>query len=464
MSKNDLSDTIAAIATPPGLGGIGIVRISGPAAASILDRVFFLSQTQEPVLSWESHHLYYGQVYHPQNGKLIDEALAVLMRAPHSYTAEDVAEVQCHGGPVCLAEVLAAVLASGARLAGPGEFTMRAFLNGRLDLAQAEAVLDLIEAKTPQSATLAAGQLSGTLSRKIIDLGDKTLDLLAEIAAAMDFPEDVDNLASQEALERISYLEDEVAHLLAGAHAGRIYREGLSIVLLGAPNAGKSSLMNALLKEDRVIVTHVPGTTRDVIEEYLDIEGIPVLLSDTAGLRESTNEVESIGIGKSISKAKEAGILLLVIDASSSLQEEVVQMLDSYANNRALILLNKCDIADPTPLIERLEKDYPGVSLVILSAKTRKGLSDLRTAIVQKALGGAMGQREGTINNLRHQEALYLAANYLQEARKTIEQGLPLDMASVDLQAAWQALGEISGQTTAQDVIDKIFANFCLGK
>jgi len=464
MSKKDLFDTIAAIATPPGLGGIGIVRISGSAAASILDRLFFLPKDHSPPSHWESHHLYYGQVRNPQNGQLIDEALAVLMRAPHSYTAEDVGELQCHGGSVSLAAVMSAVLVCGARLASPGEFTMRAFLNGRLDLAQAEAVLDLIEAKTPQAATQAAGQLSGTLSRKLMDLGDKILEMLTIIAAATDFPEDVENLSAQEALGSITAFEKEVAALLAGAHAGRIYREGLSVVLLGAPNAGKSSIMNALLQEDRVIVTHIPGTTRDVIEEYLDIEGIPVLLSDTAGLRESDNEVESIGIAKSISKAQEAGILLLIIDATDPLSEDVRQMLDVYAGERALILLNKCDIADPFPLLECLSKEYPGMPLVTLSAKTGKGLDDLRSAIVQKAFGSATGQREGTINNLRHQEALMLAAEHLGEARKAIEHGFPVDLVSVDLQAAWQALGEISGQTAAQDVIDKIFADFCLGK
>lgn len=464
MSKNDLFDTIAAIATPPGGGGIGIVRISGSATASILDRVFFLSKEQSPPANWQSHHLYYGQVKNPQNGQLLDEALAVLMRAPHSYTAEDVGELQCHGGPVSLAAVLSAVLACGARMAQPGEFTMRAFLNGRVDLAQAEAVLDLIEAKTPQAAKQAAGQLSGTLSRRLADLGNKILEMLAIIAAATDFPEDVENLSASEALERIIAFENEVACLLAGAHAGRIYREGLSVVLLGAPNVGKSSLMNALLEEDRVIVTQIPGTTRDVIEEYLDIEGIPVLLSDTAGLRESANEVEAIGIGKSLSKAQEAALLLLVIDASAPLTEDVRQMLDAYAKQRALILLNKCDLADPAFLLESLSKDYPGVPLVTLSAKTKKGLDDLRFGIVQKAFGQAMGQREGTINNLRHQEALLLAAQHLQEARQSIEEGFPVDLASVDLQAVWQALGEISGQTAAQDVIDKIFADFCLGK
>lgn len=464
MSKNNFFDTIAAIATPPGSGGVGIVRISGSATVSILDRLFFLQKEQSSPANWQSHHLYYGQVRDPQSGQLIDEALAVLMRAPHSYTAEDVGELQCHGGPVLLSAVLSAVLACGARLARPGEFTMRAFLNGRLDLAQAEAVLDLIEAKTLQAASQAAGQLSGTLSRQLLNLGDKILEMLAIIAAATDFPEDVENLSVPEAMASIASLEKEVAALLSGAHAGRIYREGLSVVLLGAPNAGKSSIMNALLREDRVIVTQIPGTTRDVIEEYLDIEGIPVLLSDTAGLRQSVNEAESIGIGKSISKAQAAGLLLLVIDATAPLRGDVKALLDTYAGERALILLNKCDIADPAFLLESLSKDYPGVNLIVLSAKTGEGLDDLRSAIVQKAFDGAAGQREGAINNLRHQEALMLAAEHLQDARKALEQGFPVDLASIDLQAAWQALGEISGQTTAQDVIDKIFANFCLGK
>ncbi len=458
-------ELIAAIATPPGEGGIGIVRISGDGAKEIMNRMF---DPQQPDRAWQSHRLYFGRIINPANEReqvVIDEGFAVYMAAPHSYTAQDVVEFQVHGGPVVLAKVLEAVLFCGARLAERGEFTLRAYLNGRLDLAEAEAVQDLICAKTPQAALIAAGQLSGTLSRKVDAIGDEILELVADVVVGIDFPEDEDVPEKEIIRAKVDRIVHEIDVLIEGAVAGRVYREGYSVVLCGAPNVGKSSLLNVLLEEERAIVTKVPGTTRDVIEEYVNIGGFPLLLSDTAGLRESGDEVETIGIDKSRDKVSGAQMLLLVIDATVGLDEEAQSILAEHQDKPVLLVVNKCDKLNAAPILDQIKKQYPDQNMPAVSAKTGQGIEDLKQKMVSFISGGhVFSQREAAVSNARHQEALIKARQSLLEVKQTLSKDGCFDTIDVDLQEAWQAIGEISGKTAGEEVIEKIFSTFCLGK
>lgn len=452
-----LDDTIAAIATPIGSGGISIVRISGSQAQAVAAKICTIA-------SWQPRYLHYGKIYQT-DGTLIDDALIVYMPGPHSYTGEDIVELQSHGGAQVPAQVLAASIAAGARLAKPGEFTLRAFLNGRLDLAQAEAVDELIKAHTPEAASMLAQQLAGRLSRELAPIEYDLLDLLAAIEVGVDFPDDEDVLAPAEIIERIEALLQRIARLLQGAQEGRILKEGINVCLLGAANVGKSSLLNALLAEERAIVTKTAGTTRDVIEEYLNLAGLPILLSDTAGLRQAEDEAEHLGIGKSRQKAEAAQLLLLVLDCSRPVSGEEKELIAEYAEKKMLILLNKCDLADGQSIRQYLDQTYPQISYVLVSAKTGAGLADMEKTIKELVLSGQVsGQRAGLINNIRHQQALLVAEESLRQAEAAIKEGCPADIAAIDLEAAWQALGEICGKTAGEEVITRIFSKFCLGK
>lgn len=477
-NQNSIGDTIAAQATPMGTGGVGIIRISGSSAGEILRALFSpyaaeaghkegaagIKTGQEPAAAplLPARNLVLGAVCQ-KDGIFIDECLAVFFPGPHSYTGEDVVEFQCHGGPLVLRKVLTAAVAAGARLAQPGEFTLRAFLNGRMDLTQAEAVLDIITAKTHISLDMAEHQLQGALYKALLPLEEELLDLLAALAAAADFPEEVDSLTPEILLPRLQELDARVEALLAGADAGRIYREGLSVVLLGPANVGKSSLLNALLQEERAIVTERAGTTRDIIEEYFNLDGLPILLSDTAGLRSAEDEAEAIGIGKSRAKAASAQILLLVADASADAEEEVKALIEEFKDRPLLLVLNKIDLADPLPWQEKLAQWAPELPQTAISAKTGAGLAQLKEAILNLALQG-QEQNPSLINNLRHQEALMLVRTHLAQAMETLEMGFTLDLAAIDVDLAWQALGEISGKTAGEDVLNRIFERFCIGK
>ena len=456
-------DTIAAIATPLGEGGIGIVRLSGPEAVKIAERIF--RAQNKNWISAGSHRLFYGHII-DREGLVIDEVLLSYMRAPHTYTREDVVEINCHGGIVPLRRVLELVLGYGARLAGPGEFSKRAFLNGRLDLAQAESVIDIIRARTDAGLKLAMSQLRGELSGKITSLQKKLLGLLAQIEAVVDFPEEgLEESAGDEILVKSQALLSEVEQLIRGADTGKIYREGISTVIIGRPNVGKSSLLNAMLREERAIVTEIPGTTRDIIEEIINIRGIPLKIIDTAGLHETEDVVEKIGVERTRDNIKRADLVLLVLDAARGLTNEDKAIIESIGEKKSIILLNKVDVKEIKIEKSKVERFSPGSPLLWISAEQGTGLIELEETIVNMVLGGQAASSEAVlVSSVRHKQALEKASAHLSEAVNGILGKLPLDMVSIDLRSAWEALGDITGSTSTEELLDRIFADFCIGK
>ncbi len=448
--------TIAAIATPWGEGGIGLVRISGEEALKIAHKLFKSRRGKDWFLG--SHRLYYG---HWQNlqGQVLDEVLLSVMLAPHSYTREDVVEINCHGGMQVMQEILATVLAAGARLARPGEFTQRAFLNGRLDLAQAEAVIDLIRADTHSAAQIALKQLAGDLSQKIHAINEEILNLLAEIEVNLDYPEEeLEERSRCQIQHTVQKIITELDQLLQQAEQGRIYREGVQTVIIGRPNVGKSSLLNVLLGEEKAIVTEIPGTTRDLIEEIYLIQGIPLKLIDTAGLRESQDPIEQIGMAKTRSCLEQADLIILMLEAGQELEEADQEILHISAGKKLLLVINKIDLHPEADL------DCP-CPRVKISAKTGQGLEELKNQIIALLLQGELNSPgKILISNVRHRDILQKARQYLQKFSLALEAGLSLDVADQDLRLAWEALGEICGTAFTEDLLDRIFSNFCLGK
>ncbi|HEY7358997.1 MAG TPA: tRNA uridine-5-carboxymethylaminomethyl(34) synthesis GTPase MnmE [Ktedonobacterales bacterium] len=490
--QTSANDTIAAIATPPGIGGVGIVRLSGPESLAIARRIFRRAGKQQHAADWqpESHRLYYGHAIQPRTGQTLDEALLAFMRGPRSYTAEDVVEIQAHGGPLVLRRILDAALSEGARLANPGEMTLRAFLNGRIDLAQAEAVMDVIGARTDESLHLALEQLKGRLSEQVQAARQDTLGALAQIEASIDFPDDVPAPEPEALRAAIEAASERVARLLAGAEQGRVYREGLRVAIIGRPNVGKSSLLNALLRAERAIVTPIAGTTRDTVEEFANVRGIPVQLIDTAGINESSDPVERIGVERSRAAAASADLVLLVLDASEPLtaQDDAVgaalhtfgfgrsdSMLQASQNAAAngaqagrpvVVVLNKSDLPQRLPEAEATAR-WPGAPVVRTSMVTQDGLEALEEQVRALALvrqGRAPAGDEALVTNTRHRDALRRAAEHLGEALATLRQALPLDFVAIDLHGAANALGEITGETATEDLLERIFHDFCLGK
>lgn len=456
-------DTIAAISTPLGEGGIGIVRISGPDAAKIAKKIF--KAKKGDFLQAGSHRLIYGHVY-DRSGKIVDEVLLSYMKAPHTYTREDIVEINCHGGIVPLRKTLEVVLAEGARLAEPGEFSKRAFLNGRLDLAQVESVIDVIRSKTEAGLNLALSQLKGKLSEKIIALQDRLLGLLAQVEANIDFPEeDLEEAEGRDIIKNSMELLEEIKEMIKGAEAGKIYREGISTIIIGSTNVGKSSLLNAMLKENRAIVTEIPGTTRDIIEEIINIRGIPLKIIDTAGLRETQDMVEKIGIEKTRDMMEQAGLVLLVIDAARGLSEEDYKIINLIKKKRAIFILNKVDVGElnvDESEIKKLSGDCP---VLWVSALKGIGLEKLEEKIVEIVLGGQVYASDDVlVANIRHKRALERAAEHLSDVIEGIKKDVPVDVVSIDIRAAWEALGEITGSTVTEDLLDRIFADFCIGK
>ncbi|MGQ9497024.1 MAG: tRNA uridine-5-carboxymethylaminomethyl(34) synthesis GTPase MnmE [Desulfotomaculales bacterium] len=456
-------DTIAAIATPPGEGGIGIIRVSGPEALEIANRVFRAARARD----WAhgpGYRMYYGHVVDAASGEIIDEALLSVMRAPHSYTREDVVEINAHGGWMAVSRVLHAVLKAGARLAGPGEFTRRAFVNGRIDLTQAEAVLDIIRSRTRESMDVAVAQLRGVLGAGVRRLREELVRVQAEIEASIDFPEDIGAPAAGELRARLERIGDEIEKLVAGSETGRVYREGLAVVIVGKPNVGKSSLLNALLGEERALVTEVPGTTRDVIEEVARIGGIPVRLADTAGVRETGDVVEKMGIELARRKVGEADVVLLVLDAAQGIDAADREAAALTGGKRRIVVVNKIDLAPggiPEEAVRELAGDVP---VVRTSAKDGTGVDDVGEAIAD-VVGGLPQDRETpVVTNVRHRVALEQAAEYIRDAVNGVEKGLPPDIVAIDLYGALDALGEITGETAGEEIIDRIFAEFCVGK
>lgn len=451
-------DTIAAPATPSGPGGIGIIRISGCQAESTLERLF---RPTRPRQRLRSHQLYHGQILDPALG-VVDEVLAVIMRAPHSYTREDVVEIHCHGGQVILRRILDLLLDLGVRLANPGEFTQRAFLNGRLDLAEAEAVIDLIQSRSEGSRRVALEQLQGRLSRAIHGLQNQLADLVALVETYVDFPEEDIPLLQVEGLAAQSLaLRQEMETLLANFEHGRILREGLSVLILGCPNVGKSSLLNALLGEARAIVTPVPGTTRDTIEESLSLGGIPLRLVDTAGVRETTDLIEAEGVRRAQEKIAGADLILFVIDGSRGLSEDDRFALELCADRRVLLTVNKLDLGSVP-----LAAPFCNLPRVEVSAHSGEGLEALRQAIVGffQAQDGSDGMETPLLSDRRHREALVLARNALQRFEAALQQNYSVEFLAVELREALQGLGLITGETTPDDILERIFSRFCIGK
>lgn len=462
--------TISAIATAIGQGGIGIVRISGEKAVEIAEKCF------RPAAGGKvreyGRSAVYGNIY-KENEEFLDEAICIVMEAPHSYTCEDVVELQCHGGPVVLRELLALTYRLGARPAEPGEFTKRAFLNGRLDLSQAQSVMDMIQARTTMSLEMAAGNLQGRLSEKIQEMRQEILGVIAHLEASIDFPEDdIEDVAMEEAELKVEKLHGDLEDLLASAQTGQILRDGLQTAIIGRPNAGKSSLLNLMLGQERAIVTDVPGTTRDSIEEYMNIGGIPLRLADTAGIRETDNLVEKIGVDKAYSYAKEAELVLAVIDGSQPLsqEDEPIWQLLKECQGRIILILNKADqdhvISEEQIREKAAEKEVEEIYRIIsLSAKSGAGLGALEEAIKEMVFAGKISCRESImVSDARQADIIRQALVLLDQTRVTLMTGMSEDFVVIDLRSAWEKLGEITGETLGEDIIDEIFSRFCIGK
>lgn len=456
------NDTIAAISTPVGEGGIAVIRVSGPEAIPIADSVYRGKQSLKEA---DSHTVHYGHIIHPETGERIDEVLVTVMRAPRTFTREDVVEVSCHGGMVPVQNTLEALLAAGARLAEPGEFTKRAFLNGRIDLSQAEAVIDLIRAKTDRAARVAMQQAEGRLSRMIQRLRQKIIESLAHLAVNVDYPEyDAEEMTARQLLEECREVEAEIDQILQTARQGKILREGIATVIVGRPNVGKSSLLNALTHENKAIVTDIPGTTRDVIEEYVNVRGVPLRLIDTAGIRETEDVVERIGVERSHRALEQADLVILVLNHNEPLTEDDRRLIDLICEQTAIVMVNKTDLPRRIELdeVKRLIGDKP---LITASLKEERGIDDLEQAIADLFFTGKMETGDvAIVSNARHIHLLERAKRSVHEVIQGIEAGMPLDMVEIDLKNAWQYLGEIIGDAVAEDLIDQIFSQFCLGK
>jgi len=455
------NQTIAAISTPPGAGGIGIIRISGSDALPILKRIFNPAQTN---CDFTSHHLYYGTIISPSEGKMLDEVLVVFMRAPKTYTREDVVEIHCHGSFLVLQSVLELVLCEGAQLAEPGEFTKRAFLNGRIDLTRAEAVIDILSARTRKGVDFALEQMSGNLYRKVDEMRVALVEIRALLETAIDFPEEEIEIADHRGIyNRIQAdVYEPLRKLITQADDGRIVRDGVSIVIVGRPNVGKSSLLNTLLQEERALVTPIPGTTRDTIEEYIDIQGIPVRIIDTAGIREGVEEIEQLGIKRAKASINRADLVLFLVDGSTRISEDDLILFQVVAHKPFIPVINKCDL---TLQIERGD-DHPITRQALhISALTQEGLADLKRQIFNRLTGGKeQWQEEGCTPNLRHKTALEKGLGALDRVCEGLQNGLTNDLITIDLLECFDHLGEIVGETTTEDVLDVIFEQFCLGK
>lgn len=456
-----MEDTIAAVATAYGEGGIGIIRISGERSLDILKSVFQPASGSDEIVS---RRMTYGKVIDDDN-RLVDEVLAVYMKGPKTYTAEDVVEINCHGSMVSLRKTLALVLRKGARLAEPGEFTKRAFLNGRMDLSQAEAVIDLIKAKTDRSFDIAVSQLEGELSGRVGAIRERLLDVLVNITVNIDYPdEDIEELTYVELKKNISEINDMIKILTSSASAGRMIREGIRVAIVGKPNVGKSSLMNGLLRESRAIVTDMPGTTRDTIEEAISIRNIPVYLTDTAGIRETTDAIEKIGIEKTKEAFNSADFIIFILDGSEDLTDEDRLIMEYIGERNALVLINKNDLGQKIDAHE-IRDAMPGVRVIQTSLIKGEGITEIEDTIEELVYGGRISQKESLmVNNVRHIELLNRAADSLQDAYTMADAGEALDFIEVDVKNAYELLGEITGETVSDDIISEVFSRFCLGK
>ena len=450
--------TIAAIATPMGTGGVSIIRVSGEDAVLIADRVF-TAKSGKTLKDAKSHTLHYGFIK-TEDGKLLDEVLVSVMLAPNTFTRENVVEINCHGGMVVTESVLALLLKNGAHLAAPGEFTKRAFLNGRLDLSQAEAVIDMINSPSSLALSSAANQLGGALSLEINALRDTVLIALSKINANIDYPEeDIDEYETDELVFDLENVREQIANLLSTASRGRLIRDGINTVICGKPNVGKSSVLNLLARDSRAIVTDIAGTTRDVIEERITLNDIVLNVFDTAGIRETDDKIESLGIDKSKAYIEKAELVLFVVDGSKPLDKEDTELFELVKEKPVIVLLNKADLGKENA------DSFKEFDTVTLSAKTGEGLDTLSDFIEKKfKLGELSAENKNVITSLRHKEALSHAMTSLSKAYDALISGMPHDMVSIDLTDCAMHLGEITGKTVSEEIVEKIFAQFCLGK
>ncbi|SMB87544.1 tRNA modification GTPase trmE [Desulfonispora thiosulfatigenes DSM 11270] len=457
-----INDTIAAIITAYGKASVGIIRISGSDALEIGNKIY---KGHKDLKRAENHTINYGKVYDNYTDKIIDEALFLVMLAPKSFTGEDVIEIQCHGGVVVVKKILELVLRNGARMADAGEFSKRAFLNGKLDLAQAEAIIEIIEAKTDKSLSLAVNQLEGNLSALIKKVRVDLLSLMAFIEADIDFPEeDIERLTIEQQLELLLGIEHEITNILKTAKGGKIIREGLNIVIIGKPNVGKSSLLNALVKENRAIVTDIPGTTRDIIEEYINLGGIPIKVIDTAGIRETEDIVEKLGVDKAKDLINRADLVLFVIDSERKISEEDKDIISLLQDKETIMLVNKVDLGVKDEFLKEL-KDLSQKPIIQISAKENIGLEDLEKNIIDLFFDGDIESNDQVlVSSTRHIDALERADDHLKGAINSIEAQLPGDFITIDVQGAFESLGKVTGETIEEDILDQIFSQFCIGK
>lgn len=457
-------DTIVGISTPPGEGAIGIVRMSGDNALDIIKKLF-INKKHERVSTFENRKLTYGMIIDGED--IIDEVLVACMKAPHTFTREDIVEINCHGGVVPIRRIVEVILNNGCRMADPGEFTKRAFLNGRLDLAQAESIMDMISAKTSKGFDVAFQQMEGVLSKTVREIREELLKVLAHVEVNIDYPdEDIEELTYSDLINNLNKIKPTIDHLLSSSDAGKIIRDGLSTVIVGKPNVGKSSLLNALLRESRAIVTEVAGTTRDIIEEYLNIDGIPIKIIDTAGIRKTEDVVEKIGVERSKEFFNKADLVLVMLNAGEALTDDDREILSVIHDKEVIVLINKTDL-DP-------KIDYDELSTLIgehseriikISVTTGAGIELVEKAISSLVYKGDVKKDENTyVTNIRHKNALEKASKSITDAIQSAEVNMALDFIEVDIKDTYEFLGEITGDTLEENVIDKIFSNFCLGK
>lgn len=455
-------DTIAAISTPVGEGAISIVRLSGDEAIKIADKLF----SGKSLYEVNSHTLHYGKIVNPNNDEVIDEVIVSVMKAPKTFTREDVVEINCHGGYISVKRILELVLENGARLAEPGEFTKRAFLNGRIDLSQAEAVMDIINSKTKQAMKVAVTQLDGKLSRLIKKLRQELIETIAHVEVNIDYPEydDVEEMSHEMMKKKTKYVHAEIEKLLEVANQGKILREGIKTAIIGRPNVGKSSLMNALVQEERAIVTDIPGTTRDIIEEYVNVRGIPLKLIDTAGIRETKDLVEQIGVERSHKILQEADLVLFMLNNNEEITVDDRKIIDSLNDTNYIVIINKTDLPQKINMneVKALVKDR---TVITTSLINDEGLGQLEKAISNIFFTEDLLSDDVTfVSNVRHIHLLKQAKSALEDAMEAIELGVPLDMVQIDVRRTWEYLGEIIGDTASESLIDQLFSQFCLGK
>ena len=457
-----ISDTIAAISTAVGEAGIAVIRVSGPQSIIEVNQLF---RGKQSLVDADSHTVHYGYIIDPDSGDKMEEVLVTIMRAPRSFTTEDVVEISSHGGVVSVRRLMELLLQQQIRIAEPGEFTKRAFLNGRIDLSQAEGVIDLIRSKSDKAFSVALRQVEGKLSRQIKPLQQILIEMVAHIEVNIDYPEhDVESVTSDFIKQKSLEVMNGIDELLRTANEGKILREGITTAIVGRPNVGKSSLLNTLAQDNRAIVTDIPGTTRDVIEEFVTINNIPLKLLDTAGIRETIDVVEKIGVERSRTAVNDADLILLVLNHNEALHEDEIQLLEQIKDRQVIVIVNKIDLYRQLDLV-KLEEYFPKESIVTMSVKDQKGIDQLEEAISTLFFGGKLESADLTyVSNVRHIALLKQAKRSLQDAYQASDELIPIDLIQIDVRLAWEQLGEIIGDSAPDSLIDQIFSQFCLGK